>query len=491
MEALSPSALERAPEVAAEIMRVVAACPWPAFMEARSERGYGLGRGRILRSNDALRARLGGRGPELLWEMLRIDQAVHGEPAETVNGVLSDGLGEHPVQVRYQILEAAGFAVGFLLADPDGTLAAAHGELQSGTERALSDALREVEKLTRELEIERRYLREEIDAMVERGALIGDTPQIRELLERVNSVARTDSTVLITGETGTGKELVARLVHQASARADRALVRVNCAALPGALIESELFGHERGAFTGAVTRRQGRFEVADRGTLFLDEVGELPLEMQAKLLRAIQEQEFERVGSSTPVRVDVRVVAATNRDLSAEVTAGRFRADLYYRLAVFPLHIPPLRERRADIAMLAEHFVTHYCQKQRRRCEGISPEALRWLEEYAWPGNVRELENVIERALILMQGKRIERSLVQSVGIGVAVPAPANGERAAEPGSEELVTLEEMERRYIERVLRRCDGRIEGDDGAAKVLGLAPSTLRSRMQRIGVRRTVT
>jgi formate hydrogenlyase transcriptional activator len=486
MEAVSPSAKERAPEVAADVARVVASCPWPAFVEARSELGYGTGRGRILRINDALRARLGSQGSEALWEVLRIEHAVRGELAETVNGVLVDTAGEHPVQLRYQALD--GYAVAFLLAEPEGTLAAVHGELHSGTERALSDALREVEKLTRDLEIERRYLREEIDAMVEGGALIGDTPQIRELLERVASVARTDSTVLIQGETGTGKELVARMVHQASARADRTLVKVNCAALPAALMESELFGHERGAFTGAVTRRQGRFEVADRGTLFLDEVGEMPLEMQAKLLRAIQEQEFERVGSSTPVRVDVRVVAATNRDLSAEVAAGRFRADLYYRLAVFPLFIPPLRERRADIATLAEHFLARYCQKMRRRCEGISPEALRWLEEYAWPGNVRELENVIERALILMQGKRIERSLVQSVGIGVAAPGAANGERSAEPSSEELVTLEEMERRYIERVLKRCEGRIEGDDGAAKVLGLAPSTLRSRMQRIGVRR---
>jgi formate hydrogenlyase transcriptional activator len=358
-------------------------------------------------------------------------------------------------------------------------------------ERALGDALREVEKLTRDLESERRYLREEIDALVVGGPVVGNSAEVRTLLEQVASVARTDSTVLIQGETGTGKELVARMIHQSSTRAERSLVKVNCAALPGTLIESELFGHERGAFTGAITRRQGRFELAHRGTLFLDEVGEMPLEMQAKLLRALQEQEFERVGSSVPVRVDVRVLAATNRDLTVEVAAGRFRADLYYRLAVFPLHVPALRERRDDIPLLATHFLRRASQKAKKSCAGFNDEAMRWLVAYDWPGNVRELESVIERAVILLEDSIIDVGLVRhgppTTGTHGKV-SPSGAPRADDADDAALVTLEEMERTYIERVLRRCDGRIEGEDGAARLLGLAPSTLRSRMQKLRVKR---
>jgi transcriptional regulator with GAF, ATPase, and Fis domain len=294
--------------------------------------------------------------------------------------------------------------------------------------------------------------------------------------------------VLILGETGTGKEVAARLIHQASARRKQPLVKVNCAALPAALVESELFGHERGAFTGAVSRRLGRFEVANHGTLFLDEVGEIPLETQAKLLRVLQEHEIERVGSSQPIRVDVRVIAATNRDLREEVAAGRFRADLYYRLAVFPIKLPPLRARKADIPKLAQHFLARGCRGRRIACKGFTQEALDWLVRYPWPGNVRELQNVIERASILLQGEWVDLPLIEQIGGGQVVGLASSIAPPPRDDLSELVSLEEMERRYIERVLSACGARIEGEDGAANILRLPPSTLRSRMRKLGVKK---
>jgi transcriptional regulator with GAF, ATPase, and Fis domain len=472
--------------VSRDILRALSHCPWPAWVERCSDRG--CGGGTILFANQALRERLANTPHERLWDVLTVERELCSASCavDCASGVLLCPDGPRKVELHYQRLEPEGCAIGFLLErSATGDDRQTHG----GVEKALSTALCEVEKLTRALELERRYLREELEAKVERAAVVGDSPQLRALLEQVASVARTDSTVLILGETGTGKELIAHMIHRSSARANRALVTINCAALPAPLVESELFGHERGAFTGALTRRQGRFEVADRGTLFLDEVGELPLEVQAKLLRVIQEQEFERVGSSSAVRVNVRVVAATNRDLAQEVAAGRFRADLYYRLAVFPLRLMPLRERRDDIPQLAEHFRARYSAKLRRPCQGFTPDAMAWLKAYPWPGNVRELESVIERALILLAGPHIDRALIEHVGVG---PAPASAPQAVAAGKtveqDELLTLEEMERRHIERVLRACVGRVEGEDGAARVLGLAPSTLRSRMQKLRIKR---
>ena len=310
------------------------------------------------------------------------------------------------------------------------------------------------------------------------GSLIGKSPRLQRVREQIAQVAPTDSTVLIQGETGTGKELVARAIHDQSSRRDRPLIKINCAALPRELVESELFGHEKGAFTGAVQQRRGRFELADGGTLFLDEVGELPPEAQAKLLRVLQEREFERVGGTRILRVDVRVIAATNRDLHAEVGASRFRADLYYRLNVFPIVLPPLRERREDIPLLLRHAAAATARKLGRATDGISPAFIERASAYDWPGNIRELENLVERALIMSCDGMLDASDL------LVVPVRAVG--AAPTGA---VTLEEVERDHIRRTLDATSWKIEGDHGAARVLGLKPSTLRGRMRKLGIRKT--
>jgi DNA-binding NtrC family response regulator len=337
--------------------------------------------------------------------------------------------------------------------------------------------------LRREVEAHRKsrstiqYLVEEIRA--ERHAMVGDSPALRRVLEQIAQVAPTDSTVLIQGETGTGKELVARAIHEAGARRERPLVKLNCAALPRELVESELFGHEKGAFTGALQQRRGRFELADGGTLFLDEVGELPLDTQAKLLRVLQEREFERVGGTRSLHVDVRVIAATNRDLHSEVAAARFRSDLYYRLNVFPVTVPPLRERRQDIPRLVQHFAAKLARKLGRPLEGVSPAFIERASGYDWPGNVRELENVIERAMIMSRGPMLDGAALLSAG-SHHVPAAASRIEA---------TLEEMERAHIRRVLEGTRWVIEGDRGAARILGLNPSTLRGRLRKLGIRKS--
>jgi transcriptional regulator with GAF, ATPase, and Fis domain len=309
--------------------------------------------------------------------------------------------------------------------------------------------------------------------------MVGDSAALARVRSRIEQVAPTDSTVLIQGETGTGKELAAHAIHAASARRKRALVTVNCAALPRELVESELFGHEKGAFTGALQQRRGRFELAEGGTLFLDEVGELPLEAQAKLLRVLQAREFERVGGTKSLRADVRVIAATNRDLQAQAGQGAFRADLYYRLNVFPIVLPPLRERREDIPGLVQHLAEKAARKLGRELEAVSPAFLERAAAHDWPGNIRELENVIERALIMSGG-----ALLDGSDLFVPVSSAARAPRAAPEG-----TLADMERAYIVRVLEAARWQIEGERGAARVLGLNPSTLRGRLRKHGIRKS--
>ena len=315
--------------------------------------------------------------------------------------------------------------------------------------------------------------------------IVGESREFRHALKDAEVVAPTDSTVLVRGETGTGKELVARLVHRLSPRREQPLVVVNCAAIPATLIESELFGHEKGAFTGAIQRKRGRFELAHGGTIFLDEVGDIPLETQVKLLRVLQEQAFERVGGAQTLQVNVRLIAATNRDLEAMVAQKAFRADLFYRLNVFPITLPPLRQRPEDIPPLALHFARKHAARMRRQLKGIAPEALERLQAYPWPGNVRELENIIERAVILCRDGWLR---VDPKGLPAGDAGAAGGEGHPAP-EEALVTLAEWERRYILRVLEQTGDVIEGERGAARILGLHPSTLRHRMMKLGIPRT--
>jgi PAS domain S-box-containing protein len=337
------------------------------------------------------------------------------------------------------------------------------------------------------LEQQNLYLQEEIKAAHDFEQIIGRSPALMEVLANVARVAATDATVLVTGETGTGKELIARAVHSASPRQGKPLIKVNCAALPAGLVESELFGHEKGAFSGAVARRQGRFELADGGTIFLDEIGELPAEAQVKLLRVLQEREFDRVGGSAPVRVDVRVIAATNRDLLQEVQRKQFREDLYYRLNVFPVRLPPLRERKDDIPLLVQFLLGKFAPRAGKRLEGVSQETMRRLLEYPWPGNVRELENVLERAVILASGPTLEVAPDHLPAPATAGPAEASATTAAPPPAA-LPRLDAVERDHIIAVLRHTNGVITGPRGAAAILGLNPSTLRSRIKKHGISR---
>ena len=350
-------------------------------------------------------------------------------------------------------------------------------------EAARDAALREIEALRRQLEEENLYLKDEIRTASGYTGLVGESAALQRILQAVEQVAPTASTVLIQGETGVGKELVARALHDASPRRARPFVAVNCAALPATLIESEMFGHERGAFTGAAQRRKGRFELADGGSLLLDEVGELPLELQPKLLRVLQAGELERVGGSQTLRVDVRVIAATNRDLRAEVDAGRFREDLYFRLHVFPITVPPLRERRADIPLLVRHFVGLLATRFGKTIDEVPGPVLQELVDYEWPGNVRELVAVLERAVITSSSRTLR--LAGPLRRGQA-PRGVSEAVLQEAG---LVPLEEVERRYIARVLEARGGRIAGPGGAAEILGVNPSTLRSRMKKLGVPRS--
>jgi PAS domain S-box-containing protein len=324
------------------------------------------------------------------------------------------------------------------------------------------------------------YLQEEIKAVHNFEEIVGRSPSLLAVLAKVDRVARTDATVLITGETGTGKELIARAIHSRSRRSEKPLIKVNCAALPTGLIESELFGHEKGAFSGALARRLGRFELANGGTIFLDEVGEMPPDAQVKLLRVIQEHEFERIGGNEAIRTDVRLIAATNRDLHRAVQEGNFREDLFYRLNVFPVELPPLRERSGDIPLLVRFFVEKYAVQVDRHVESIAPETLERLVAYRWPGNVRELQNLVERALILSTDPELR---IEPEILGASTPAASPTQTAS---SQDLQTLQ---RDHILAALNRSKWVIEGDRGAAKQLGLHPNTLRSRIKKLGLKRT--
>jgi DNA-binding NtrC family response regulator len=365
------------------------------------------------------------------------------------------------------------------------------------SEESLKQALNELHELKDKLEHENVYLQEEIRLAANAGEIIGQSEALRRVLHMVDQVAPLDTTVLLLGETGTGKELLARAIHNASQRRAHTLVKVNCAALPGELIESELFGHEKGAFTGATARRTGRFEIANGGTIFLDEVGELPLELQAKLLRVLQEGEFEPVGSSRTVRVDVRVVAATNRDLEEEVRNGTFRSDLYYRLSIFPITVPPLRERKNDIPLLVRHYVKEFSAKFGKEIEAIPQETMAALKNYPWPGNIRELRNVVERGVIITEGSKL-RLLDSLEATRLEPPAHSVPESVGpqhSPVDADVAnwgeTLEQSQYNLILQTLKKTYWRIEGPYGAAAALNIHPSKLRSLMRKLGITRPKT
>ena len=339
-------------------------------------------------------------------------------------------------------------------------------------EQELRNAYEEIEQLKQKLEQENIYLREELQISQAHDRIVGESDVIRQTLRQAEQVADKETTVLILGETGTGKELLAHAIHESSARKDHALVKVNCAALPANLVESELFGREKGAFTGAMARQAGRFEAADKGTIFLDEVGDLPLDLQTKLLRVLQDGEFERLGSSKTISVDVRVIAATNRDLQSAIQEGRFRRDLYYRLNVFPITVPPLRERFEDIPLLTWAFVKQYNKSMGKQISKIKQRSMDSLKAYSWPGNVRELKNIIERSMILSSGTDLDLADIEpDISAG-----PAN------------LNLMEVETSHILKVLKTTHWRIRGESGAAEILGLKPTTLEARMKKLGIHR---
>ncbi|MDW7712643.1 MAG: sigma 54-interacting transcriptional regulator [Deferrisomatales bacterium] len=362
------------------------------------------------------------------------------------------------------------------------------GTIQDVTERKRAEeqreeALDELRRLKERLEAENVYLRQEVASASGFSGIVGRSDAIRYVMYRIRQVAGTEATVLLTGETGTGKGIFARALHQASGRRDKPFINVNCAGLPSNLIESELFGREKGAFTGASARQIGRFELADGGTIFLDEIGELPLELQAKLLKAIEDGEFERLGSPHPVRVDVRVIASSNRDLEEETRKGRFRKDLFYRLKVFPITIPPLRQRREDIPLLVAFYVDKFCKKHGKRIDRISADTMEDLQGYAWPGNVRELVNMVERAVIVADAPVLR--------FPERLDAVASDEGGGPGGLEErqeLRDLSRMNREHILKALADTGWRVEGRHGAARLLGVHPSTLRARMRRLAIRR---
>ena len=349
---------------------------------------------------------------------------------------------------------------------------------RKGAEELLQSSFAEIKALKDRLHEENIYLQRVVDRQFNFGEIVGQSPVLTQVFSQIEQVASMNATVLLLGETGTGKGVVARAIHSRSARKGRPLITVDCTTLPATLVESELFGRERGAFTGSDTRQVGRFELADGGTIFLDEIGEMPLELQSKLLRVIQDGEFERLGNPRTIKTDVRIIAATNRDLKEEIKNGKFRADLFYRLNVFPITVPPLRERKEDIPLLVNHFVAKFNLKIGKKIESVSEDTLHTLQEYYWPGNVRDLESVVERAVITSQGSSLQ-----------ILERFDSSRHDDDPGGKEIKALVDLEHDHILQVLRKTSWRIEGKNGAAILLGLNASTLRARMRKYGIVRT--
>jgi PAS domain S-box-containing protein len=454
--------------------------------------------GRVIAVSNHWLTKLGYRRSEVLGRSILDFIAVDARQGLT-DERLRQRISEGDVQnVPRQLLTRAGEVIDVLLSaraerDEQGRVKRLLVASKDVTERnraeaKLREAYGEIASLKEELERERDYLREEINTSMNFGRIVGDSPALDAMLARIEAVARTPASVLIVGETGSGKELVAHAIHARSHRADRPLVKVNCAAIPDELFESEFFGHVRGAFTGAHRDRVGRFELADGGTIFLDEVGEIPLALQGKLLRVLQEKEFERVGDDHTRKVDVRVIAATNKDLGKAVEAGEFREDLYYRLSVFPVEVPPLRRRGGDVVQLARHFLEQVCRQFGRPCPELTETQVGALRRYDWPGNVRELKNVIERAVILSTGGTLRLDLSLSEADASLVPAAAT---APEPGAAPYVTdaeMRERQRQNLLAALQAAGWRISGKGGAAELLGIRPTTLADRMRTLGLER---
>jgi PAS domain S-box-containing protein len=444
---------------------------------------------RVVRMNPAAERTFGLEATDTVG--VELGRLVHGEDAARIEGLARE-LAAAPADRRSRWIAGGltGSAAGGATFPAEATLSSfeaqghTHYTLILRNENERLEAERRIRSLTDETE----YLRAELRQLGRSGEIVGRSPALAHVLHDLRQVAPTDTTVLILGETGTGKELFARALHAASRRRDRPLVKVNCAAIPATLIESEFFGHERGAFTGATSKRDGRFVLADGGTIFLDEIGELPLELQGKLLRVLQEGELEPVGSSRTRKVDVRVVAATNRDLFQSVSEGRFRADLYYRLSVFPITLPPLRERGDDVLVLADEFARQLAARMGRRIQPLTPAMAARLQAYSWPGNVRELENVIERAVITASDGRL--NLDRALPASSLAEAPPGAGEAGGPEADVLTAgdLARIERENLRRALERTGWKVAGDAGAARLLGIAPSTLTSRMKALGLRR---
>jgi PAS domain S-box-containing protein len=429
-----------------------------------------------------------------IWELLglppgdsldvdRFMGLVHPEDQERVSEIMEQALQSRELTiVEYRIVRPDGEvrwmqSRGRVTATDPSDPARLTGMTADITERRhsedeLREALDEVHRLREQLQSENVYLREQIRTRGSHEAIVGESEPVQEMLALARQVAPTESAVLITGETGTGKELLAQAIHDLSPRRDKIMVKVNCAALPAPLIESELFGREKGAYTGAMSRQAGRFEVADGSTIFLDEIGDLPLHLQAKLLRVLQDGRYERLGDNRTLTTDVRVIAATNHDLAAMMQRGEFREDLFHRLNVFPIEVPPLRARDGDIPLLVWKIVAELNEKMGRSIDTIPKETMERLQQYSWPGNVRELRNVIERAMIVSDGRSLE----------VGIPDEESSRSSV------ASTLEEVERRHIRAVLERVHWRISGTGGAAEILGLPPTTLHSRMKRLGLSR---
>ena len=385
-------------------------------------------------------------------------------------------------------LDLGAFADDAFSADQFPLLTRVAGQIAIAVRNAMS--YQRIEELNAQLAREKLYLEDEIRSDHLFEEIIGRSRALQRVLREIETVAPTDSTVLISGETGSGKELVARAIHQLSGRSHNAFVKLNCAAIPTGLLESELFGHEKGAFTGAISQRIGRFELANRGSVFLDEVGEIPLELQPKLLRVLQEREFERLGSTRTLRTDARLIAATNRDLAALVAEQKFRQDLFYRLDVFPIHVPPLRERREDIPMLVRHFAQQFARRMKKGIDTIPAETMEALTRYEWPGNIRELQNLIERAVILSTGPTLNVPIsavaAETNSSAVARSAEADLSASARSAERDLETLEHADRRHIINALERSNWVIAGPGGAAARLGLKRSTLQFRMRKLGI-----